>query len=564
MDTTDWRTRSPVRLACDKQPALGRRGMVVTNHPQATAAGAALLAAGGNAVDAAVGALLALTVVEPMMVGLLGGGLMHLRHPDGTHLVVDGMSTAPAAARADMFRLPPGAGPRDMEAEGRANAVGAGSVAVPGNLAAWTSAHGRFGRLAWEDVVAPAIGLAAQGFAVTQYLSDCVREAAADLALDPGLAARFLPDGPIAPGARLVQGEAAESLRLVARDGAAALQGGALGAAVARAMAQGGGTLAASDLAGYAVRDRMPVRASYRGCEVIGPPPPAASGVHVAQMLGVLEAFDVGAMGFGTPESAHLLAEVLKLAASDRAAATADPDFVSVPVARLVSRGYAAERRALIDMARARDWAPGVSASEGANTTHVTVADHEGGVVAATHTINSLFGARITVPGTGLIPNNYMRNFDPRPGRAQSIAPGKRIPTSMAPLMVTRGGAMLVALGLPGGMRIYPSALQALLNLLDHGMALQDALEAPRLWTDGGPLELEPAFPDAVAQVLGERGHEVLRVPHVGGGMNAIRWHPDGVLEGAACWRADGTAMALGGGLARPGVRFWPDRRPGA
>ncbi len=193
----------------------------------------------------------------------------------------------------------------------------------------------------------------------------------------------------------------------------------------------------------------------------------------------------------------------------------------------------------------------------------MTVADHEGGVVAATHTINSLFGARVTVPGTGLIANNYMRNFDPRPGRAQSVAPGKRIPTSMAPLMVTRGGAMLAALGLPGGMRIYPSALQAVVNLLDHGMALQEALEAPRLWTDGGPLELEPAFPDAVAEALRARGHDVLRVPHVGGGMNAIRWHANGELEGAACWRADGTVVALGGGLARAGVRFWPERRPG-
>ena len=570
MDDTGWRARSPVRLACEKQPAQGARGMVVTNHPQASAAGAALLAAGGNAVDAAVGALLALTVVEPMMVGVLGGGLMHLRLPglpaEGAapqpgHLVLDGMSTAPAAARADMYRPKPDAQPFDGEAVDRANAVGPGAVAVPGNLVAWLGALERFGRLSREAVMQPAIELAARGFRVTPYLSDCVREAAPDLALDPGLKARFLPDGPVAAGALVVQGDTADTLRLLARDGVGALHGGPLGALVAEAVQRGGGTLSAEDLALYRTRDRAPIRAAYRGHEVIGPPPPAASGVHIGQMLAVLEGFDLAAMGFGTVPYAHLLAEVLKLAFADRDAGTADPDFVAVPVARLLSREYAAERRALIDPARARSWSAGVQPGEGANTTHVTVADAQGGVVAATHTINSLFGARFLVPGTGLIPNNYMRTFDPRPGRAQSVAPGKRISTSMSPMMVTRDGQMLYALGLPGGLRIFPSALQALLNLIDHGMTLQEAVEAPRLWTEGGTLELEPAFPAELQDALRAMGHAVMPMPHVGGGMNAIRFGQDGMLEGAACWRADGTAAGLGGGLARPGVRFWPDRR---
>ncbi len=582
----DWRRLSPVALACEKQPATGRRGMVVTNHPLATAAGTALLAAGGNAVDAAVGALFALTVVEPMMVGILGGGLMHLRlpgesapggrPPEATHLVLDGLSTAPAAARPDMFPMPPGAGPRDTESAGRRNAVGAAAVATPGNLVVWLDALSRFGRLGREEVLAPAIDLAARGFRVTRYLSDCVREAAADLAADPVLSPRFVPDGtPIPPDHLLQQPDVADALRLVASDGAAALHGGPLGALLCRAVSAGGGVLAEQDLARYRGRDRALVRAPYRGWEVLGPPPPAASGVHVGQMLALLEGFDVRALGFGTPAGAHLLAEILKAAFADRAAATADPDFVSVPTERLLSPAYAAERRALFDPAHARAWTPGVPPAtplpgthspglhaEGANTTHLTVADAEGRVVCATHTINSLFGARLGVPGCGLLANNYMRNFDPRPGRAQSIAPGKRIPTSMAPLMVLRDGRIEVALGLPGGLRIFPSALQAVLNLLDHGMTLQEAVEAPRLWCDGGALELEPAFPPATADALRTLGHDVQPSPHVGGGMNAIRFHADGTLEGAACWRADGTAAGLGGGLARPGVRFWPDQAP--
>ena len=276
-------------------------------------------------------------------------------------------------------------------------------------------------------------------------------------------------------------------------------------------------------------------------------------------MLRILEGFDVAASGFGTAESVHLLAEVLKIAFADRAAATADPDFVAVPVARLLSSDYAAQRRAAIDPARASAWSAGVAPGEGAHTTHLTAADRDGRVVCATQTINSLFGARYMVPGTGMIPNNYLYVFDPRPGRANSLAPGKRVTSSMAPLIVLRDGKPRFALGLPGGLRIFPSALQATLNLIDHAMSLQEAVEAPRVWTQGFALEIEPRIPDAVAQALRARGHDVLRVPNVGGGMCAIRFRDDGDLEGAACWRADGTPIGVGGGLARPGVRFLPE-----
>jgi gamma-glutamyltranspeptidase/glutathione hydrolase len=285
--------------------------------------------------------------------------------------------------------------------------------------------------------------------------------------------------------------------------------------------------------------------------------------VHVVQMLNILEGFDIGRLGFGTAETLHLVAEALKIAFADRAAATADPAFVDVPVGRLLSKDYAAERRAAIDPGRAQHWQAAVAAGESANTTHVTVADNEGRVWCATQTINSLFGARILIPGLGMVPNNYMALFDPRPGNALSILPGKRLTTSMAPLILLRDGKPWAALGLPGGLRIFGSAMQAVLNLVDHGMSLQEAVEAPRVWTQGQALEVEAAVPEAVRAELAAMGHDVVALPHVAGGMNAVRFLKDGGLEGAACWRADGTAIGLGGGLARAGVRFWPDVRRG-
>jgi gamma-glutamyltranspeptidase/glutathione hydrolase len=186
----------------------------------------------------------------------------------------------------------------------------------------------------------------------------------------------------------------------------------------------------------------------------------------------------------------------------------------------------------------------------------MTAADAMGNVVATTQTINNLFGAKFLIPGLGAVPNNYMNLYDPRPGHALSLAPGKRVTTSMSPVMALRHGKLVYALGLPGGKRIFPSALQALINLIDHGMSLQEAVEAPRVWTEGNALEVEPAVPDGVRADLASLGHKVVAVPTVAGGMNAIQFHEDGSLTGAACWRADGTPIGLAGGLARAGVRF--------
>ena len=558
MTSSSEPARRAFAFTCEKRPAAGSRGMVVTNHPLASAAGAEILLSGGNAIDAAVAALFALTVVEPMMVGILGGGVTHLRLPDGRHVVIDALSTAPAAARADMYETTSDGLASARGTVGQKNEVGAAAIATPGNLAGWLHMLERHGTRSLGEVLSAAIRFAGDGFMATSYLAGCVTDCAPKLVRDAGLSALLLPGGkPVAVGSRVIQADYARTLKRLADEGPGLLYGGALGAAVAEHVAAHGGTLALADLKQYAIVEREPVASSYRGLTVVGPPPPASGGVHIAQMLNILEGFDVASMGFGSPDAVHLIAEALKIAFADRAVATADPAFVDVPIARLTSKAYAADRREAIDMRRAQQWRAGVSSGrESANTTHVTVADANGHVVSATHTINSLFGASVMIPGTGLIANNYMYNFDPHPGRALSIAPGKRVFSSMAPMMVTDGRRLLHALGLPGALRIFPSAFQAIVNLIDHAMPAQEAVEAPRVWTEGGALEMEPAYPDDIAEALRLRGHEIARVKCIGGGMNAISIGADGMMTGVACWRADGTPVGISGGLARAGVRF--------
>jgi gamma-glutamyltranspeptidase/glutathione hydrolase len=555
--TGNWRDRAGTAFTCQKQPASGSRGMVVSNHPLASVAGAEMLAAGGNAIDAAIATLFALTVVEPMMVGIIGGGMAHIRLADGSHRFIDGQSTVPLAVRPDTYRSKPGAAHDVFDTVDDENLDGPKAVAVPGSLKAWCETLHRFGTMSLADVMQPAIKHASRGFAATPYLHECIVDGAEVMLKDKAISAIYLPDGkPLNAGDRVVQAEYAETLTHISRHGESALYQGPLGDILVDYMRAHGGFITRQDLASYKTVERAPVRADYRGWEILGPPPPAASGVHIAQMLNILEGYDMSAMGFGTAETIHVLAEVLKIAFADRAAASGDPDFVGVPVARLISKEYADERRRAIDLKRAQKWGAGVQQLESAHTTHMTAADAFGNVVATTQTINNLFGAKFLIPGLGTVPNNYMNLYDPRPGHALSLAPGKRVTTSMSPVMALRDGRLVYALGLPGGKRIFPSAMQALLNLIDHGMSLQEAVEAPRVWTEGNALEVESKVPAAVRAKLTVLGHSVLAVPTVAGGMNAIQFNEDGSLTGAACWRADGAPIGLAGGLARAGVRF--------
>ncbi len=554
--TGNWRDRAGTTFKCQKQPAAGSRGMVVSNHPLASAAGAEMLAAGGNAIDAAIATLFTLTVVEPMMVGIIGGGMAHIRLADGTHRFIDGQSSVPRAVRPDTYRSKPGSAHDVFDTVDDENLNGPKAVAIPGSLKAWCETLRRFGTMSLADVMQPAIKHASRGYTATPYLHECITDSAERMLKDKPISAIYLPDGKPLNRRRVVQSEYAETLTYISQHGEAALYGGPLGDILVDYMKAHGGFITREDLTSYKTVERAPIRADYRGWEILGPPPPAASGVHITQMLNILEGYDIAAKGFGTAETIHLLAEVLKIAFADRAAASGDPDFVKVPVERLTSKEYARERRDAIDTRRAQPWGAGVAQLESAHTTHMTAADAMGNVVATTQTINNLFGAKFLIPGLGTVPNNYMNLYDPRPGHALSLAPGKRVTTSMSPMMALRDGKLVYALGLPGGKRIFPSALQALVNLIDHGMSLQEAVEAPRVWTEGNALEVEFAVPEAVRAELTSWGHKVAAVATVAGGMNAIQFHDDGTLTGAACWRADGTPIGLAGGLARAGVRF--------
>ena len=553
----NWRDRTTTTFDCQKMPAVSSRGMVVSNHPLASSAGAEMLAAGGNAIDAAIATLFTLTVVEPMMVGIIGGGMAHIRLADGSHRFIDGQSTVPSAVRDTTYTSKPGSAHDVFDTIGNENLNGPKAVATPGSLKAWCETLRRFGTMSLADVMQPAIKHAARGYATTPYLHECISESADEMRKDRAIAAIFLPGGePLKVGERVVQSEYAETLRHIADHGEQALYDGPLGDILVDYMEKAGGFLRRNDLTAYKTVERQPIRADYRGWTILGPPPPAASGVHIAQMLNILEGYDIGGLGFGTPETIHYLAEVLKIAFADRAAASGDPDYVGVPVEKLTSKAYAEERRRAIDPVRAQNWGAGVSQLEGAHTTHMTAADSFGNVVATTQTINNLFGAKIMIPGLGAIANNYMNLFDPRPGHALSLAPGKRVTTSMSPMMALNDGKLRYALGLPGGKRIFPSAMQALVNLIDHGMSLQEAVEAPRVWTEGNALEVEQTVPVSVRTRLEGLGHTVQPVATVAGGMNGIAFDDDGTMTGAACWRADGTPVGISGGLARSGIRF--------
>ena len=553
----NWRDRAATTFTCEKRPATGSRGMVVSNHPLASAAGSEMLAAGGNAIDAAIATLFTLTVVEPMMVGIIGGGMAHIRLADGSHRFIDGQSTVPAMVKPDTYRSKPGSAHDVFDTVGDENLTGPKAVAIPGSLKAWCETLSRFGTMSLADVMQPAIKHASRGYLATPYLHECISDSATEMLKDKPISAIYLPKGePLKAGERVVQAEYAQTLTYISQHGADALYHGPLGDILVDYMTKNGGFIRKEDLANYKTVEREPIRCDYRGWEILGPPPPAASGVHITEMLNILEGFDLRALGFGTAETTHLIAEVLKIAFADRAAASGDPDYIKAPVQRLTSKDYAAERRRALDLNRAQAWGAGVEQLEGAHTTHMTAADAFGNVVATTQTINNLFGAKILIPGLGTVPNNYLNLFDPRPGHALSLAPGKRVTTSMSPMMALRDGKLAYALGLPGGKRIFPSAMQALINLIDHGMSLQEAVEAPRVWTEGNALEVEQAIPEAVREKLRAMGHRVAPMPTVGGGMNAIRFNEDGSLSGAACWRADGTPVAIAGGLAQAGVRF--------
>lgn len=540
-------------LTTVKQPATATRGMVTSNHPLASLAGNELLIRGGNAIDAAIGTMFALSVVEPMMTTIFGAGFINIRLADGTCTTIDNYATVPGGARDDMFTPIPGN--LDNDVEGELNSTGYLAVATGGTLLGWATAVERFGRLRLAEVIEPAARYAAGGFTVSPYLHEIIKMQADNLARHPASAEIFLPGGEPAPvGSTLVRSDYAATLRAIGEHGSDYLYRGPLGDAIVEDMQRNGGLISKDDLENYQVYEREPVRGTYRGYEIVAMAPPSSGGTHIIQMLNILEGFDIGAMGFGTPDTIHLVAEAMKIAFADRLRYMADPLTTEVPIDWLTSKSYGEERRAQIDLARAQQYVAAIPPDgEGASTTHCCAMDSDGNVVATTQTLNGGFGSSVTVPGTGTLLNNCMHLMDPTPGRTNSIAPGKRILSSMSPTLVMKDGKPFMAIGTPGGVRIFGTVMQGIINVIDHGMTLQQAVEAPRIWDRGPTLEIERGFPDLanLQTSLEAKGHSVEQVYRVAGGMNGILIDPEtGIMQGAACWRADGSPMGFSGGPA--------------
>ena len=553
-----WKKTAGSPFETYKKEAVASNGMVATNHPLGSAAGLEMLAMGGNAMDAAVASVFALSVVEPMMVGIFGAGFINYYDAaSGEFVNIDNYSVAPAAAAPDMYATVSDTWPDYMETADRENLVGYKSVGVPGALMGWSYAEEKFGRLGLDTVVQPAIRYAERGFAASRYLADIIRMNREDLAMFPASAEVFLPGGrPPSVGQTIVRPDYARTLEAVASDGPDVLYKGSIGEMVAADMAANGGLISEADFADYRIHLREPVRGTYRGYEIVSVAPTSSGGTAIIEILNILEGFDVASLGFGTAKGVHVLAEAMKIAFADRFEYLGDPAFVEVPVGALTDKGYAAARRDEIDPSQAREYSygnPSLYVGESADTTHLTTADAEGNVVSTTQTIHAVFGSKVTTPGTGMLLNNTMNIFDPHPGNANSIAPGKRMVSSMSPTIVMKDGKPFMALGTPGATRIFPSVLQAIVNVIDHGMTLQEAVEAPRIWTQGQALEVEPGIADGVREGLRAKGHDVEITPRVAGGMNGVMFdHANGVIRGAACYRADGVPAGFSGGAARP------------
>ena len=552
-----WRKSAGSQFETYKHDAVATNGMVSTNHPLGSAAGLEMLAMGGNAMDAAVASAFALSVVEPMMIGIFGAGFINFYNAaSGEFVNIDNYSVAPAAAAPDMYGVVSDTWPDYMETVNRENLVGYSAVGVPGALMGWCHAEERYGKLGLDTVIQPAIRYAQRGFPASQYLVDIIHQSQADLMMFAASAEVFLPGGsPPNVDDLIVRSDYARTLELVASQGPDVLYNGPIGEMVADDMAANGGIITSRDLESYQIHLREPVRGTYRGYEVVSVAPTSSGGTAIIEMLNILEGFDLAGAGFGTVEGVHLLAESMKIAFADRFEYMGDPGFVEVPVAALAAKEYGASRRREIDPAAARTFGYGSPSSyvgEGADTTHLTVADGDGNVVSTTQTIHAVFGSKVTTPGTGMLLNNTMNIFDPHPGNANSIAPGKRMVSSMAPTIVLKDGKPFMAVGTPGATRIFPSVLQAIVNVIDHGMTLQEAVEAPRVWTQGQALEVEGGIAPDVRKRLTGLGHDVQIVPKVAGGMNGVMFdHSRGVIHGAACWRADGVPAGFSGGPAK-------------
>ena len=549
--------------AASPAPVEGAGGMVVSSQRLASEAGAQILREGGNAVDAAVATAYAEAVVNPCCGNLGGGGFLVARLADGRAVFLDFRETAPAKATRDMY----------LGAEGKpipdASLVGWKAAAVPGSALGLDRARERWGRLSRAEVMAPAIGLARDGFVLTRGDTDILHAGAAQLHRDPEVARIFLrPDGsPLQPGDRLVQTDLARTLEGLAQQGPDAFYKGRVADAIEVASQEDGGVLTAADLAAYRTAEDKPVECTYRALTILSAPPPSSGGVTLCETLGILQGYDLRSLGWHSAAGVHLVVEALRHAYLDRNTYLGDPAFVQNPVAHLLDPAYAAAIRAAIPSDRATPSAqlpPGTPPHEPPQTTHISAADRDGGTAALTYTLNGLFGAGVMAPGTGVLLNDEMDDFTTKPntpnmfglvqGEQNAIEPNKRPLSSMAPTVVLRDGQPYLVLGSPGGSRIITIVLEVLLDVADYGMGIADAVDAPRFhhqWLPDVVYQEPRALSPDTARLLRGMGYKIVeQTPW--GAAECIEIAPAALSAKPASSGGDGEQ----GGTLVPGLRY--------
>ena len=554
-DTAAPAATAPAAVAADNV-AAGSSAAVASVDAHATQIGLEVMRDGGNAIDAAIAVGFALAVTHPAAGNIGGGGFMTIYvAAEDRYTTFDFREKAPLAATANMYMLPDG-----TEDRGGGH-VGWTAVGVPGTVAGFALAHERLGTLPWERLVEPAVRLAGDGIVLGEYLADGLSGAARRFEDYPASLEVFLkPDGtPYAAGETLVQPDLAWSLQQIAEGGPDAFYRGEIAGRLTRAMADNGGLITMEDLAAYEAQERAPIRGTYRGYDIVSMGPPSSGGVALVEMLNILENFELGNHQASDPEVAHLMIEAMRQGYLDRATYLGDMDFVDVPTARLTSKEYAAEKAALIPLDHARGseelGAAVLTPPESTETTHYSVVDAAGNVVATTYTLEQSYGSKAMAPGTGFLLNNEMGDFNTWPGPtrgsnigtdANLIAPGKRMLSSMTPTIVARDGRPIAAIGSPGGKTIINTVLRLVVNLVDFDMSLADAVAAPRLHHQWMPDEatLEETFPDAVLTALAALGHTLNDRRGIQGDAHSVFIAPDGTRIAVADPRRSGAAMA--------------------
>lgn len=546
---------SIIRYDSIHRPSYAAGGMVVSQRDSASQIGADILRQGGNAVDAAVAVGFALAVVLPRAGNIGGGGFMlvHLAET-GKTISIDYRETAPSAAHSDVYLNSKG------DVDDIAHRQGHSSVAIPGTVAGLTLALEKYGTMPLATVMAPAIALARDGFVMDYDTASAIATRVEMLQRQAHAKKTFFnPDGSVIPQGKLFkQTELAESLSLIAREGQSAFYQGEIAQQIVVDMQRNNGLITLDDLRAYRPVEREPVRGNYRGYDIVSMPPPSSGGVHLIQMLNVLEQFPIAEMGSNSASYLHVLAATMKRAYADRSKHLGDPDFYAVPMSWLTSKHYAKQLAAQIQPNRvvpSVDISPGEPAPyESVDTTHFSVMDKHGNAVSNTYTLNFSFGSGIVVPGAGFLLNNEMADFSAKAGvayafgllggTANSIQPGKRPLSAMTPTIVLKKGKPWLVTGSPGGSRIISTVLQQIVNVIDHKMNIASATHTARVHHQWFPDQIEyeaSVNPDA-QQLLRELGYS-LKPSGTMGSLQSIMWH-DGAYYGSADPRRPGAGVA--------------------